>query len=51
MGVIGNIKASIDDKSSMSVNSISVLASTIITVIMGLVVCFVIIYDVTYDSN
>lgn len=51
MGVIGNIKASIDDKSSMSVNSISVLASTIITVIMGLVVCFVIIYDVTYDGK
>ena len=51
MGVIKNIKASIDDKSSMSVNSISVLASTVITIIMGLVVCFVVIYDVTYDGK
>lgn len=51
MGVIKNIKASIDDKSSMSVNSISVLASTIITIIMGLVVSFVVVYDVTYDGK
>jgi hypothetical protein len=51
MGVIKNIKASIDDKSSMSVNSISVLGSTIITIIMGLVVSFVVIYDATYDGK
>ena len=51
MGFLRNIKTSIDDKSSMSVNSISVLASTIISVIMGLVVCFVVIYDVTYDGQ
>ena len=51
MGVFRNIKNSIDDKSSMSVNNVSVLASTIITIIMGLVVCFVVIYDVTYDGK
>ena len=51
MGVIKNIKASIDDKSSMSVNSITVLASAIMGVIIGLVICFVLIYDVTYDGK
>jgi hypothetical protein len=51
MGVIKNIKASIDDKSSMSVNSITLLASAIMGVIMGLVICFVLIYDVTYDGK
>ena len=51
MGVIRNIKASIDDKSSMSVNSITLLASAIMGVIMGLVICFVLIYDVVYDGK
>ena len=51
MGVIRNIKNSIDDKSSMSVNSISVLASAFMTLIIGLSACFVIIYDVTYDGK
>lgn len=51
MGVIKNIKASIDDKSSMSVNSITLLASALMGVIMGLVICFVLIYDVTYDGK
>ena len=51
MGFINNIKTSIDDKSSMSVNSVSVLASALITLIIGLSACFVIIYDVTYDGK
>ena len=51
MGVIRNIKASIDDKSSMSVASITSLASAIMGVIMGFVMCFVLIYDVTYDGK
>lgn len=51
MGVIKNIKASIDDKSSMSVNNITLLASALMGVIMGLVICFVLIYDVTYDGK
>lgn len=51
MGFFGNIKTAIDDKSSMSVNSISVLASSFMTLIIGLSACFVIIYDVTYDGK
>ena len=46
MGVIRNIKASIDDKSSMSVNSITLLASAIMGIIIGLVICFVLVFDV-----
>ena len=51
MGVIKNIKESIDDKSSMSVNSITMLVSAIMGVIIGLVICFVLIYDVVYDGK
>lgn len=51
MGVIRNIKESIDDKSSMSVNSITLLVSALMGVIIGLVICFVLIYDVTYDGK
>ena len=51
MGVIRNIKESIDDRSSMSVASITSLASAIMGMIMGLVMCFVLIYDVTYDGR
>ena len=51
MGLFGNIKASIDDKSSMSTNSITLLASAVMGVIMGLVICFVLIYDVVYDGK
>ncbi len=51
MGVIRNIKASIDDKSSMSVNSITLLASALMGVIVGLVMCFVLVYDVIYDGK
>ena len=51
MGLFKNIKASIDDKSSMSTNSITLLASALMGVIIGLVLCFVLIYDVTYDGK
>lgn len=51
MGFFRNIKTSIDDKSSMSVNSISVLLSSFMTLIIGLSACFVVIYDVTYDGK
>lgn len=46
MGFLGNIKRSIDDKSSMSVNSITLLVSAFIGFLIGLVVCFVLVYDV-----
>ena len=51
MGLIRNIKESIDDKSSMSTGSITLLLSAIIGAIIGLCVCFVLIYDVTYDGK
>lgn len=51
MGLFKNIKSAIDDKSSMSVNSISVLASAFMTLVIGLTACFVLIYDVTYDGK
>lgn len=50
MGLIKNIKASIDDKSSISTNSITLLASACMGVIIGLTICFVLVYDVTYDG-
>lgn len=46
MGFLRNIKTSIDDKSSMSVNSITLLASAIMGIIIGLVICFVLVFDV-----
>lgn len=51
MGVFANIKNSIDDKSSMSVNSITLLASALMGVIFGLIISFVLVYDVTYDGK
>lgn len=51
MGLFKNIKSAIDDKSSMSSNSITLLASALMGVIVGLVMCFVLIYDVTYDGK
>ena len=51
MGFLRNIKTSIDDKSSMSVNSITLLASALMGVIVGLVMCFVLVYDVMYDGK
>lgn len=51
MGLFTNIKSAIDDKSSMSVNSICVLASAVVTLIVTISVCFVVLYDVTYDGK
>ena len=51
MGLFKNIKSAIDDKSSMSSNSITLLASALMGVIIGFVICFVLIYDVTYDGK
>ena len=51
MGIIRNIKSSIDDKSSMSVNSITLLISAIMGVVIGIVLCFVLVYDVCYDGK
>ena len=51
MGLFKNIKASIDDKSSMSTNSITLLVSALMGAIIGIVLCFVLIYDVTYDGK
>lgn len=51
MGFIRNIKESIDDKSPISVNNITVLASALMGAIIGFVICFVLIYDVTYDGK
>ena len=51
VGFIKNIKTSIDDKSSMSVNNVTVLVSAVIGAIIGLVVCFVLIFDVCYNGQ
>lgn len=51
MGVIRNIKSSIDDKSSMSVNNITLLASAIMGIVIGIVLCFILVYDVVYDGR
>lgn len=50
VGFFKNLKDSIDDKSSMSVNSIAVLASAVIGSLVGLVVCFVLIWDVVTNG-
>jgi hypothetical protein len=51
MGFVKNIKNSIDERSSISVNDITLLASATVGFVIGLVVCFVLIYDVTYDGK
>ena len=51
MGLFKNIKSAIDDKSSMSTNFITLLASALMGVIIGFVICFVLIYDITYDGK
>jgi hypothetical protein len=51
MGFLRNIKTSIDDKSSMSVNSITLLVSALMGVVVGFVLCFVLVYDVMYDGK
>ena len=46
MGFLRNIKESINDKSSMSVNAITLLTSAFIGFIIGIVICFCLVYDV-----
>ena len=50
MGIWKNIKESIDDKSSFSVNNVSLLISSVIGFLIGLVICFVLVYDVTTNG-
>ena len=51
MGFFRNVKTSIDDKSSMSVNSVTLLLSAIMGVIFGLIISFVLVYDAIYDGK
>lgn len=46
MGFLRNVKTSIDDQSSINVNNISLLVSSLIGFLLGLVMCFVLVYDV-----
>lgn len=41
---------SVDDNSTLSVNSIALLTSTLIGAIIGLTMCFVLIYDVVTNG-
>ena len=41
---------SVDDNSTLSVNSIALLASAMIGVVIGLTMCFVLIYDVVTNG-
>ena len=50
MGFLNNIKSSIDDKSSISVGAVALLISAIVSFILGLVICFALVYDVTTNG-
>ena len=50
MGFLSNIKSSIDDKSSISVGAVAFLISAIVSFILGLVICFALVYDVTTNG-
>ena len=50
MGFLSNIKSSIDDKSSISVGAVALLISAIVSFILGLVICFALVYDVTTNG-
>lgn len=50
MGFFRDIKGSIDDKSSISVGGITLLISSFIGFVLGLVMCFVLVYDVTTNG-
>ena len=50
MGFLRNIKTSIDDNSTMNVSNISLLVSSFIGFLLGLVMCFVLIYDVVTNG-
>ncbi len=50
MGFLKNIKESINDKSSFNVDAIALLTSTFIGFIIGIVICFCLIYDVVTNG-
>lgn len=50
MGFFRNIKESIDDTSSISVSGITLLISSFIGFLLGLVMCFVLVYDVVTNG-
>lgn len=50
MGFLRNIKESINDKSTFNVDAIALLTSAFVGLIVGVTVCFVMIYDVLYDG-
>lgn len=50
MGFFRNIKTSIDDQSTINVNNISLLVSSVIGFLLGLVMCFVLVYDVVTNG-
>lgn len=50
MGFFRNVKTSIDDQSSINVNNISLLVSSLIGFLLGLVMCFVLVYDVVTNG-
>jgi hypothetical protein len=50
MGFFKNVKTSIDDQSTINVNNISLLVSSIIGFLLGLVMCFVLVYDVVTNG-
>ena len=49
-GFFASIGKSVDDNSTLSVNSITLLISAIIGSIIGLTMCFVLIYDVVTNG-
>ena len=50
MGFFKNVKTSIDDQSTINVNNISLLVSSLIGFLLGLVMCFVLVYDVVTNG-
>ena len=50
MGFFRNVKTSIDDQSTINVNNISLLVSSLIGFLLGLVMCFVLVYDVVTNG-
>lgn len=49
-GFFNGLFSSVDDKSSMSVNSITLLTGAFIGFVIGLTICFVLIFDVVTNG-
>ena len=49
-GFFGGLFSAVDDKSTMSVNSITLLISALIGFLLGLTICFVLIFDVVTNG-